>query len=108
LPEPTSNRPHSRFAPDAREGVGSVGPVGRGADGCKTIPAWGPVGHSFCILGDHRQADEQRDFVRVSTGSSRRAISSHENDDRPLQNPVAQEGHRGLLPGFRNFQGAVE
>ena len=67
-----------------------------------------PWATRFEYVGDHREADEQRDFVRVSTGSSRRAISSHENDDRAWQYPVAQGGHRGLLPGFRDFQGAVE
>ena len=37
----------TRACPDAGEGLASVGPVGRGADGCKTAPAWGPVGRSL-------------------------------------------------------------
>ncbi len=43
----TSIGRHPCLAPDVGEGVGSVGPVGRGANGCKTAPAWGPVGRSL-------------------------------------------------------------
>src|SRR5271165_4219232 len=43
-----------------------------------------------------------------STGSSCRAVSSHEDDDRAWHHPVAQGGHRGLLPGFRDVEGAIE
>src|SRR5262245_61116344 len=43
----SSLRPYERLAPGASYGLAPVGPVGRGANGCKTSPACGPVGDSL-------------------------------------------------------------